>query len=160
MRGIGSRCGCTSPLRLLGYNYLCIVPQGKFTVHDLCWDDLDALWEIDEHAASVLEALFEELIDGSPVVDELFRAGFISLGEPGFSVEWFQEANKLRYPILRLKVCDFDGCLLDYRVLYAYDGSSETYHALLIASRTHVYDTSHASVQRAFAQCEDLGLRF
>lgn len=120
--------------------------------------DLDALWDQDEDAAATIIVLLEELENGAPEVERLFRRGFRRTEDPAFDVDHFEEFWRQGLNLLRLKIWDEGGALVPYRILYAYDPRYESYHALAIIDRNFAYDSNHPTVQRVIADYEHLGL--
>jgi mRNA-degrading endonuclease RelE of RelBE toxin-antitoxin system len=130
----------------------------KITISDHAKDDLDRLYEVDEDSAAEIEVALDEIANDRRLLDRLTEKHFKSLDKPEFSVDRFEELWQKGYNLLRLKFWDWQGSLVPYRVLYAYDPRSETFHVLAVVKRNHAYNTKHPVVARVVEQYNSLGL--
>jgi len=119
--------------------------------------DLDELYEIDEEAAATINVLLDEIYGNEQLIELLCRDRVARREDPAFDNERFIELWNDGYTIYRLKMWDFDGALIPYRVLHAYDGRTDCTHILAILPREHSYDTAHEKVRRCVGDYDALG---
>lgn len=105
-------------------------------------DELDRLYESDEDAAALIDALLEQLGDDEGTLGEIFRPGHFFRYRPPFEVKRFEEAQRRGKNILTMRVRDEAGTLLPYRVLFAHHAQIDSYYVLSVASREDAYDPS------------------
>lgn len=106
--------------------------------------ELDALYEVDEDAAALIDVLLDELANDAATLEWLFRPQDHYEYEPPFEVKEFHEASRRGKNILILKVRSNEGKLLNYRVLVGFNSQIDRYHVLTVANRDISYDTSDA----------------
>nr|WP_179254160.1 hypothetical protein [Burkholderia sp. AU33423] len=120
--------------------------------------DLDELFDQDEDAAAVINVLLDEIYGNNGLIEILCENRSARHEDPAFNVERFIELWEDGYTVFRLKIWNFDGALLDYRVLTCYDGRTDCTHVLGILHREFAYDTSHPKVRRCISDYEAIGI--
>ena len=120
--------------------------------------DLDRLYDEDEDAAAEIETALDEISNDQRLLERLTTKKFRSPDTPDFDVDRFEELWQQGLNLFRLKFWDWEGGLLPYRVLYAYDPRNDIYHVLAVVHRDHAYNTKHPTVQRVVSQYHELGL--
>lgn len=119
-------------------------------------DELDALYDVDEDAAALIDVLLDELINDQATLEWLFRPHNHFRYKPPFEVKWFAEAYNTGRNILILKVHSNEGQLLSYRVLVGYHSQKDHYHVLTVVNREISYDTNDphfAAVLDRYERC-------
>ncbi len=119
---------------------------------------LDALYEKDEDAAAEIETALDEIASDQRLFDLLCRRKFRNYDRPSYEVDVFEELYKTGLNMYRLKIWDYEGALVPYRVLYAYAAQKNVCYVLAVLPRRIAYDTTHPDVQRVVADYEQLGL--
>lgn len=120
--------------------------------------DLDELYELNEDAAAIITVLLDDIYANDDLIEILCKNRSSRYKDPAFNNERFIELWNDGYTIFRLKIWDFDGALLDYRVLTAYDGRTDCTHVLGILHRDFAYDTSHPKVRRCISDYDAIGI--
>lgn len=124
----------------------------------LARQDLDELWNTDEDSAAEIETVLDELSIDPNLLQELSRRGFRHLKTPAVEVDVFLALWNQGLNMYRLKIWDWLGGLLPYRIIYAHHAQSNVFHVLAIVSRDFNYDTQHPIVTRVRADYERLGI--
>lgn len=124
-------------------------------------EDLDLLYEGDESsfdAAAEIETALDEISNDPYLLGHLHKKNFLSIGQPHFDVDRFEELWQQGLNMLRLKFWDWQGSVVPYRVLYAHDARNDIYYVLAVVQRDHAYDTNHPILHRVQSQYNALGL--
>lgn len=131
----------------------------KIVITEPAKEDLDRLDEVDEDAAAEIEVALEEISNDQRLLEKLTKKKYKSLDTPEFEVDRFEELWQQGLNMLRLKFWDWEGSLLPYRVLYAYDPRKDVYFVLAVVERKNAYDTNHPILARVVTQYHELGIR-
>ena len=121
-------------------------------------DELDALYECDDDAASTIDILLDELGNGSIELDSLYRPGDRFKHQPPFEVKKFEHAQRQGKNIFAIRVRARDGALLPYRVLFAYHGQADTYYVLAIFHRDWDYDPASSEYKLLLDRYDECGI--
>lgn len=105
-------------------------------------DELDALYDIDEAAAALIDFLLERLLDDDDMLDRLCSPKNHYTYTPPFEIKRYGEMQNLGKNIYTLKIRDEQGALLPYRVLIGYHAQINTYYVLSVPNRDIAYDTT------------------
>ena len=132
--------------------------QYSVVVHRDALDDLERLWGESENAAAMISVFLEELQDNQEILDNLTRNKFVHELEPRYGVEMWAGQQQKKRNLWRLKVWNFDGDLINYRVIYAFHPRENRYYVLGIPSRDFNYDASHPTSTRILKAYDDLDI--
>lgn len=124
-------------------------------VHPEAYGELDALYDVDEDAAGLIDALLESLGDNPRLLARLFRPDNHFKHNPPFEVKEYVSMNKRGMFILIFKVRSPEGALLPFRVLVGYNGQQDHFHVLGVSHREESYDSDQftADVIRRYGEC-------
>lgn len=121
-------------------------------------DELDAVYDVDEDAGALIDALLESLAEDQATLGSLFRPDRRFRHQPPFEVKAFAEAQRRGKNIFTLKIWDECGELLNYRVLYAYHGQCDTYYVLSVVSRDDAYDPTKPEFDELLDRYDECGI--
>lgn len=122
------------------------------------YDDLDAIYEIDEAAAAQFDVLLEHLADDPDMLDRLFRPANHYQYAPPFEVKLYGEMQKRGKNIYAIRVLDEDGALLPYRALMGFHAQIDTYYLLAVLQREIAYDTTDPAFCTVMERYEQAGI--
>lgn len=135
----------------------------RLIVHPSAEQDLDSLYEsddeVDTDSAAEIETLLDEIQCNQKILSAMHRKGFRHLDRPAFDVDYFYEAfQKHQLQLSRLKIYDWEGSLVPYRVIFAYDHANEIIYVLAVVKRNIAYDTTGPIFDRICTDYAGLGL--
>lgn len=120
--------------------------------------ELDALWEIDQDAAALIEELLCQLEENPALLDELCREHRHVTHDPAFQVKRFRFMWDDGYTIYILKIWPEYGREIHHRVLYAHHPQKHVYYVLTIMQRDLDYESDKILIKRLVAAYEELGV--
>lgn len=121
-------------------------------------DEIEALYDVDEDVAALIDTLLFELSEDQSTLEWLFRPQDHYNYKPPFEVKEFIEAKRRGKYILILKIRREDEGPIEYRVLMGYNAQQDTYWVLTVADREISYDTSDPLFQSLLVRYEQCGL--
>ncbi len=120
--------------------------------------DLDDLWETDEDGAAEIEAVLEEISNDVDLMSGLCARGFRHLAAPALEVDRFLALWNQGLNMYRLKIWDWLGGLLPYRVIYAHHAQNDIFYILAVVPRDFNYDIQHPIITRVCSDYQRLGI--
>ena len=130
----------------------------SISYHRDALSDLAQLDRVDPDAASVLDAVFEQ-IHADPAL--LLRLDDEHYGDAGldlFNVDKVESYQQSGYDVWRLKCWDLKGLPGNYRVIYAVDQTKEHFYILGIIHRDFCYDVDHPRARQCKAAYDELAV--
>jgi len=122
------------------------------------YHELDALYELDEDGAALIDVLFEALSDDAQMLARLCQPDDHYTYTPPFEIKRFAAMQRLGKNIYTLKVRDVQGGLLPYRVLMGYHAQIDTYFVLAVLPREIAYDKTDPNFRRVMERYEQAGI--
>ena len=120
--------------------------------------DLRGLMASDPGAAGKITAFLQQAKHDPKIIESLLDHGFGADRSESYDVsKWFEYWNA-GYNLWRLKLWTFPKGSLKYRVVYAYQPSTQQYHVLAIVHRDFDYQKDHESTKRLLAAYRSLGI--
>lgn len=104
------------------------------------FDEIDAIYDIDENAAALIDVLLEALAEDDKMLDLLCLPNNHYRYTPPFEIKKYEEMQRRGKNIYTLKVRDERGALLPYRVLIGYHAQIDTYYVLSVLQREIAYE--------------------
>lgn len=123
-------------------------------------EELDALWEKDEDAVTLIEFILSELASDRNFLARMHNRRVRRMSTPDCEVDRLVELWAEGLNISRIKIWDIDGQLLPYRVICALDAAADCYHAIAVVYKKDGYNYERNSevTRRFVARYHDLGL--
>jgi hypothetical protein len=128
-------------------------------MHDDAEEDLRQLRVTAAGAAYQILALLEQLAADPDLLDRLTQEDFESSADIRFSVDAVESLQRIGLNVWRLKIWTPSNDVIFYRVIYAYDKTTNDYSVLGVIRRDTDYEPEHPRLQRIIAAYEDLGLK-
>lgn len=122
------------------------------------YDELDALYEVDEAAAALIDVLLETLADDVDMLDRLCQPNNHYTYTPPFEIKRYAEMQRRGKNIYILKVRDEQGALLPYRVLIGYHAQIDIYYVLSVLQREIAYVTTDPAFCNVMRRYEQAGI--
>lgn len=125
------------------------------------WNDLDALYEVDEAAAYAIDVFLEEAADSQVILERLAEIqhyrSYALEGDWDYDIKRWVELWS-RYALLRVRLYDVPGEAASYRIIYAFHPFERRIYILGIVARTFDYDPEHPISKRIIAVYRSLDL--
>jgi hypothetical protein len=128
------------------------------SLHQDAADDLRGLMVIDQAQAGKIAAFLQQAKNDPKIVVTLLDHDFgETRREPHHVSKWLEFWNT-GFNLWRVKLWSFPKGSLSYRIVYAYQPSTQHYHVLAIVHRDFDYQTDHAITQRILLAYRSLGI--
>ena len=128
------------------------------SLHPDAASDLRGLMVSDPDAAGKVLAFLEQAKRDPQIIASLLDQDFgDTRREPYHVSKWLKFWNT-GFNLWRVKLWTFPKGSLRYRVVYAYQPSTQHYHVLAIVDRDFDYDPSHAVTQRIIVAYRSIGI--
>lgn len=117
--------------------------------------EFDELWESDEDAAALIDALLIQLEEDPRLLDYLCEEDRYLQTRPSFEVKRFEHLWRRKYTIYILKITADDGGVVGHRVVYAHHPQRDIYYVLALMDREIDYDADKDFINRICADYDD-----
>lgn len=128
------------------------------SLHADAANDLRALMVSDPDAAGKILAFLEQAKRDPKIIASLLDHDFGDTRRELYHVSKWLEYWNTGFNLWRVKLWTFPKGSLRYRVVYAYQPSTQHYHVLAIVHRDFDYDPSHAVTQRILVAYQSIGI--
>ena len=128
------------------------------SLHADAASDLRGLMVSDPDAAGKIFAFLEQAKRDSKIIASLLDHDFGDTRREPYHVSKWLEYWNTGFNLWRVKLWTFPKGSLRYRVVYAYQPSTQHYHVLAIVHRDFDYDPSHAVTQRILVAYQSIGI--
>ncbi len=120
--------------------------------------DLETLWRTSEAAAALIAALIEEIQGDPRKLDALTDHDFGAKQTKRFHVSKWVRMWKQGLDLWRLKDWSLEALHLPYRIVYAYNPKTMSFHLLAVCHRTEIDydDDKHPLTRRILNAYEDI----
>lgn len=127
-------------------------------LHPDAADDLRALMVSNPAVAAKIATFLQQAKNDPKIIDSLLDHNFgDTRGEPYHVSKWLAFWNT-GFNLWRVKLWSFPKGSLSYRIVYAYQPSTQHYHVLAIINRDFDYDPNHAITQRILKAYHAIGI--
>jgi hypothetical protein len=126
------------------------------TVHRHAEEDLTALRLGEPAVAATIIAVLQEIQHDQSLLDSLLDHDFGADGTETFHVNKWLEFWRKNFDIWRLKIWELERLRKRYRIIYAYEIPTRSFHVLGIVSRDFDYDPTDPRSQRILRAYKDL----
>jgi hypothetical protein len=128
------------------------------SLHSDAANDLRGLMIANPGAASKIAAFLQQAKSDPRIIDSLLDHDFGDDRKGPYHVsKWFEFWNT-GFNLWRVKLWTFPKGSLSYRIVYAYQPSTQHYHVLAIVHRDFDYQTDHVITQRILLAYRSLGI--
>ena len=128
------------------------------SLHADAANDLRALMVSDPDAAGKILAFLEQAKRDPKVIASLLDHDFGGTRRDPYHVSKWLEFWNTGFNLWLVKLWTFPKGSLRYRIVYAYQPSTQHYHVLAIVHRDFDYDPSHAVTQRIIVAYRSIGI--
>ncbi len=128
------------------------------SLHPDAADDLRGLMVIDQAQAGKIAAFLQQAKNDPKIVATLLDHDFGETGREPYHVSKWLEFWNTGFNLWRVKLWSFPKGSLSYRIVYAYQPSTQHYHVLAIVHRDFDYQPDHAITQRILIAYRSLGI--
>lgn len=128
------------------------------SLHPDAANDLRALMVSDQAQAGKIAAFLQQAKNDPKIIATLLDHDFGETRREPYHVSKWLEFWKTGFNLWRLKLWAFPRGSLSYRIVYAYQPSTQHYHVLAIVHRDFDYQTDHAITQRILLAYRSLGI--
>lgn len=128
------------------------------SLHPDAADDLRGLMVIDQAQAGKIAAFLQQAKNDPKIIATLLDHDFGETRREPYHVSKWLEFWNTGFNLWRVKLWSFPKGSLSYRIVYAYQPSTQHYHVLAIVHRDFDYQTDHAITQRILLAYRSLGI--
>lgn len=128
------------------------------SLHPDAADDLRGLMVIDQAQAGKIAAFLQQAKNDPKIIATLLDHDFGEARREPYHVSKWLEFWNTGFNLWRVKLWSFPKGSLSYRIVYAYQPSTQHYHVLAIVHRDFDYQTDHAITQRILLAYRSLGI--
>ena len=120
--------------------------------------DLRGLMVSDQAEAGKIAAFLQQAKNDPKIIATLLDHDFGETRRKSYHVSKWLEFWNTGFHLWRVKLWSFPKGSLSYRIVYAYQPSTQHYHVLAIVHRDFDYQTDHAITQRILLAYRSLGI--
>ena len=132
--------------------------MSHLSLHSDAASDLRALMVRDQAAAGQILAFLEQAKRDPKIIGSLTDHSFGENRSELYSVSKWHEYWKTGLNLWRVKLWAFPKGSIRYRIVYAYQPSTQHHHVLAIVNRDFDYDPNHAVTQRILLAYHSIGI--
>jgi anti-sigma-K factor RskA len=130
----------------------------SLSIHEDAERDLEALWEIEEESAAIMDAFIGEAAGSQEILNRFTEESYVDhVHDPGFDIKRWQALWK-KYPLWRIRLFNVPIVASAFRIVFTFHPRELRYYILGIVPRDFNYEPIHPLTKRIIRACNELGI--